>query len=412
MPTKDKPLLILTIASLGGFLFGYNTGIISGALLFISKAFTLTSFQEGFLVSILLIGALLGAAFTGSFSDKRGRRFTLICNALLFILGNIISAWASDIFLLSVGRLLTGFAVGVVSISAPLYLGEIAPTHRRGAFVSANQLAITVGILAAYGCNAYYSSTGDWRAMFALGIIPAALQFLGMLLLPESPLWMQRDKTASVPWKKLFSPSLRLPLLIGVGLSIFQQITGINTVIYYAPTIFKHAGYASTDSAIAATMGIGVINVLATLLSVWLLDRWGRRALLLTGICGMFLSLATIGLAFLTFSSAIALLSILSLMGYVAFFAIGLGPVTWVLLSEIYPLSLRGRAMGLATFANWLFNFIVSLTFLDLMVKITPAGTFLLYALLSALSFWFVCAYVPETRGKTLAEIEAELIKK
>lgn len=402
----NRPLLILFIASLGGFLFGYNTGVISGALLFIAQTFSLSIFQEGMVVSILLIGALIGASVAGGFADKRGRRFTLLLNALVFIAGNILSAGAPSLFLLFAGRLLTGFAVGVVSIAAPLYLAEMAPPERRGAFVSANQLAITLGILAAYACNVWCASEANWRSMFAFGLLPALMQFFGMLLLPESPSWLHREKTHFSNWKGLLAPSLRLPLFVGIGLSIFQQITGINTVIYYAPKIFALVG-STALLALIATVGIGLVNVLATILSVWLMDKVGRRALLLTGIAGMTMGMATLAFAFFTHSSALNFLALLSLIGYVAFFAIGLGPVTWVILSEIYPLSLRGRAMGIATFANWLFNYIVSLTFLDLLTQLTPAGTFLLYALISLLSLYFVYRFIPETRGKTLAEIEA-----
>lgn len=404
--TSKKLFFVLLIASLGGFLFGYNLGVIAGALLFISQAFSLTIFQEGMVVSILLIGALIGAAVAGNFADTRGRRFTLLFNTLIFIAGNGIAATASSFSALLAGRLIAGFGVGIASICAPLYLSEMAPPRRRGAFVSANQLAITLGILAAYICNLSFAESANWRAMFVVGIIPALIQFVGLLFLPESPSWSLQEKTTQSSWKRLLTPSLRFPLLLGIGLSIAQQVTGINTVIYFAPKIFELVG-SSALLALLATVGIGVVNVIGTLFSLWVMDRVGRRILLLTGIGGMTIGMATLAYAFFAQSAASNFLAILGVIGYVTFFALGLGPITWVILSEIYPLSLRGRAIGIATFANWLFNYIVSLTFLDLLTYITPAGTFLLYALICLFSFYFVYRYVPETRGKTLEEIEA-----
>jgi SP family galactose:H+ symporter-like MFS transporter len=417
---------------LGGFLFGYNTAVISGALEFLTQQFSLTIFQEGLAVSSILIGALVGALGAGALADRLGRRRATLATALVFIVGTWMVARASSFDMFLWGRLITGLGVGFSSLIAPLYLAEIAPPKSRGAFVAANQLAITVGILAAYAVDYLFAAESAWRSMFALALIPAAVQFLCILISPDSPDWLLAHgykqkavaslkrlhlntplsdmKAVSAPqknigWKGLLKPTLRSVLLIGVLLSIFQQITGINTVIYYAPKIFQNAG---VPSALFATMGVGLVNVLATIISVWLLDRWGRRPLLLISLSGMVVSLLVLSFAFFTASASIGLVSVLSLMSYVSFFAIGLGPIMWVVISEIYPLQVRGRAMGIATFANWLFNYLVSLTFLDLIEILGSAGTFFLYAVIGICALLFIYRFIPEMKGKSLEEIEKE----
>ncbi len=427
-------LALACTISLGGFLFGYNTSVISGALLFLTQQFSLTTFQEGLAVSIILIGALLGALCAGSLADRFGRRMITLLTALIFIIGiwAVVIASSFDMFLW--GRFITGLGVGLASLTVPLYLAEIAPSHCRGAFVAMNQLAITIGIFAAYTIDYLFTPEAAWRSMFAVALIPAAIQFLGMLIFPESPSWLlahgHREKAVlvfkrlrldkgwekdigeiktipasreQIGWKGLLKPPIRAAVVIGLLLSIFQQITGINTVIYYAPKIFQNVGYPSASSTLFATMGIGAINVLFTLISVWLIDRIGRRPLLLIGVGGMVISLLTLSYVFFTQSAAIELFAVVSLMSYVAFFAIGLGPIAFVILSEIYPLQVRGRAMSLSIFANWLFNYLVSLTFLDLVQRLGSAGTFCLYAVIGILAFWFVYRFIPETKGKRLS---------
>ncbi len=435
-------LFAAAMASLGGFLFGYHTGVISGALAFLTSSFQLTIADQAMVVSIVLIGGLIGALAGGPIADKIGRKRAIAATAILFIIGAAMIALSKSYSMVLFGRIVSGVGVGMISVAGPLYLSEISPPHFRGAFVAGFQLAVTLGILISFLMNYLYASAGDWRWMFAIGIFPALFQIFTLFFLPETPAWyfknglekegmnalerLRKDKqwTSQIAgmksaasqhkhgnWKALFSPQLRFVMVIGLALSIFQQVTGINTVIFYAPKIFQTAGIASATGAILATLGIGIINVIATFFSVWLLDKAGRRILLLVGIGGMALCLGLLSVAYFLGTSQIATISFISLIGYVAFFAIGLGPVTWVVLSEIYPLKVRGKAMTVALFGNWLFNYLVSLTFLNFIGKMGPEGTFLLYALISVLALWFTYRYIPETKGKSLEEIESLLVR-
>jgi MFS transporter, SP family, galactose:H+ symporter len=430
------------VATIGGFLFGYHTAVISGALIFLAPAFHLSPVSEGFVVSIILLGALGGAMISGALADFFGRKRTLLMAALLFILGAMIISVSDDLFLLSLGRVITGVAVGIVSLTSPLYISEISPPHYRGRFVSLNQLATAFGILVAYTVNLYYSDQGQWRMMFAVGAIPALIQVWALYFIPETPSWLlvkrHEEKAISalqklrkdLDWKKhlkemkesaasqkksgggwsaLLKPRLRYVLLVGILLNCFQQITGINTVFYYAPKIFQIAGFGSASGAIMASLGLGIVNVLFSILSVWLLDKLGRRPLLIWGMVGMVVSLLVLSLAFFTQLELIGVVAVISLMAYVASFAVGLGPIPSLLLSEIYPLKVRGKAMTVGTMANWLFNYIISLTFLDLMDYLGSDGTFCLYAVIGLVALWFFWRYIPETKGKTLEEIEASL---
>lgn len=441
---KFTPYLLFSVivAAVSGFLFGYHTAVISGALIFLSPAFDLTVAEQGIVVSMILIGCILGAVVGGSMTERMGRKRTLMVASLVFVAGAGLIAVSDSYAWVIFGRLVSGLAVGIVSVAAPLYISEISPPRHRGMFVSLYQLAITLGILGGFVAGYAYADTMNWRAMFLMGAAPAALQFVLLFFLSETPPWLfkQKDekgatallkrlrygknwmnqieamKSVASPhrtgsWKSLFASKLRFVLLIGLFLSVFQQITGINTVIYYAPKIFEIAGFTSATAALAATMGVGIINVLATIVSVWLLDRVGRRRLLLVGTAGMALSLLFLCGAFFIRTGWIDEVSLFSLMAYVSFFAIGLGPVTWVLISEIYPLKIRSKAITVAVFANWGFNYIVSLTFLDLIQGMGPAWTFMVYALVTLISFWFIFRFVPETRGKTLEEIESMIVR-
>jgi sugar porter (SP) family MFS transporter len=435
-------IFVITVASFGGFLYGYHTGVIAGALGFLSSRFQLSIADQGMVVSIILVGALIGAMGAGTLADRWGRKRGIALTSMLFIVGAAIITFSESYTTLLTGRFISGLAVGVISVAGPLYLAEVSPPHYRGAFVACYQLAIALGILASFIVNYLFVSTADWRWMFAVGIFPAVVQLFALFFLPETPAWLfkhglekhgikalerlrkdrewmdQLEAMRSAAshhkhgnWKALFSPQIRFVLIVGFVLSVLQQITGINTVIYYAPKIFETAGIGSATGAILATLGIGIINVVVTLLSTWLLDRAGRRILLLIGVGGMAVSLALLAWAYYLNSGMISAIAFICLMSYVAFFAIGLGPVTWVVLSEIYPLKVRGKAMTLAAFGNWLFNYIVSLTFLDLIGKFGPQGTFLLYAVISALAVGFIYRFIPETKGKSLEEIESLLIR-
>ncbi len=433
--------IVAATAAVGGLLFGYDTGVISGALLFLRAAFQLSVTMQGVVTSIALAGAAVGAAFAGRLADRHGRRPILLITASVFVAGALLSAVASGLSLLLAGRLLVGVGIGAASMLTPLYLAEIAPAKERGALVSFNQLAITLGILSSYLVGYALSAAGAWRWMLGLGALPGVVLALGMLLLPETPRWLaghghadraqaalrrlrgrdvdlaaemaalRDDLTAasrSLPESRLNHAAARLPLIVGIGLAVFQQVTGINTVIYFAPVIFQAAGMPSASAAILATAGIGVVNVVMTLAAIWLVDRVGRRVLLLCGLAGMSASLALLALTFLLgHGAALGWLTAASLTTYVGCFAIGLGPVFWLLISEIFPLAVRGSGMSAATIANWLANLVVALTFLDLVDLLGRPGVFCLYAALTSGALLFAYRLVPETKGLSLEGVEA-----
>ncbi len=404
-------LFVSCVAALGGLLFGYNTSVISGVLLFITRDFPLTTLQEEVIVSTLLLGALLGALGGGILADRLGRKKTLFVTLALFLVGVLTLTEAGGFSALLIGRFISGLAVGIVSMAVPLYIAEMSPPENRGALVSLNQLCITLGILLAYIITFSFSPEGNWRAMFGFALLPILVQFIGLFFIPETPHWLlshhkkeAHDTSAHTGWKELFSPTVRKPFLIGIGVAVFQSITGINTVIYYAPQIFELAGFGQAQTALLATILVGVINVIITILSLWLIDRLGRRPLLIGGLIGMALSLLLLGISFLSHSSGT--IAVAALLLYVAFFAVSLGPVAWLIISEVYPLGIRGRAMGIATFSNWLCNYFVSLTFLSLIQWLGSSSTFWLYAIICLLGLWFVIKLVPETKGKTFEEIQ------
>jgi sugar porter (SP) family MFS transporter len=432
--------LAAAFAALGGLLFGYDTGVISGALIFIRQEFTLSTFEQELVVSIVLAGAIVGALTGGRLSDRFGRRATLFATSVVFILGAIVCAAAPSIAVLVIGRVIVGLGIGLACTTVPVYISEVAPPEARGWQVSLFQLAITVGILGAYLVDFAYAKTGAWRWMLGLAVVPGVILGVGMLFLPESPRWLAKylhpDAARAVlvqirgtenvasefhdiigsleqaeergRWADLLSSTVRPALVVGIGLAIFQQITGINTVIYYAPTIVLAAGIPSASGAILATAVIGLVNVIMTIVAMWLIDRVGRRPLLLVGIAGMTVCLGILGAAFRmqAETSTVAWVAVITLMAYVAFFAISLGPIFWLLIAEIYPLQIRGLAEGTAAASNWIFNLIVSITFLSLVQAIGPSWTFWLYGVLSIAAFAFSYYMVPETRGRTLEEIE------
>lgn len=416
-------------AAMGGLLFGYHTAVISGALLFLAPAFHLSIEAEGVVVSTILIGAAFGSLAGGVFADSWGRKRAMMATALLFVIGVLITALAEMYSTLLLGRILTGAAVGLSSVIAPVYLAETSPHNLRGRFVALYQLCVTIGILAAFVMGYLFASPDGWRWMFGIGLIPAVVQGLALFFVPETPSWLFKQGKKSLAdksrkrlgleenleqpkkgtWKVLFSSRYRSLLLIGLLLSMSQQITGINTVIYYAPKIFQSAGFTSTSGALLATIGIGTINILASVLALFLLDRAGRRRLLLIGSFGMAISLAGLSFAFFNDTAFMDKISVISLMIYVFFFAIGLGAVTSVLLSEIYPLAVRGKAMTLGLFTNWFFNYWVSLTFLDIVEGVGPGWTFQIFAVLCVATFFFILRFIPETKNKSLEQIEKEL---
>jgi MFS transporter, SP family, galactose:H+ symporter len=441
-PAKQSPYFIQITAgtaAIAGLLFGFDTGVISGAILFINREFGLTPFTEEFLVSAALIGAVCSSILSGRLTDLIGRKRAILGTAFIFALGSILCAVATSAGLLIMGRITLGIAIGVASYTAPLYISEVAPPRLRGGLVTLNQLAITLGILVAYVVDAAFASSGNWRLMFASGVLPALALGFGIAALPESPRWLllhhrkdealkiltrirgsedittevndilEHAETGHIKLTALFSPVLLRVIFLGVALAIIQQVTGINTVIYYAPTIFQEAGFHSDASALVATAGVGVVNMLMTVVAIPLLDRLGRRPLLLASLGGMVLSLAALALGFAMGGVALKWIGVLSLAVYIASFAIGLGPIFWLLISEIFPLKIRGQASSIATMANWLSNFVVSLTFLSLLKGLGDVTTFLLYSVLSLAGLFFCFRFVPETKGVPLEIIERNL---
>jgi SP family galactose:H+ symporter-like MFS transporter len=428
------------VAAIGGLLFGYDTGVISGAIIFVKKQFSLSATMEEIVVSSVLAGAVVGAILGGALTDRFGRRKLIILAGVIFTASAIGTALAPMVRWLIAGRIVSGIAIGIASFISPMYIAELAPAKLRGALVAVNMLAIATGIVAAYLVDYVLSGSQEWRYMFGLAAIPSVALVVGMWPLPDSPRWLlsgskvpeatralQRLRIASDvgpeisdikqsmaqqsgAWtKELFQPALKMPLIVGLGLAVLQQITGINTVMYYSPTIFKFVGINGITPAILAGAGLAMVMWCVYALAIFLLDRVGRRPLLLFGIAGQVIGLAVLGAAFqfqqmASFKSYIA---IGGLVIYVASFAIGLGPVFWLLISEIYPLKFRGTAMSAVTVTNWGMNMAVAVTFLTMVDLIGRAGTFWLYGVI-AVGAWFFCyRLVPETKGKTLEQIEA-----
>ena len=439
--------LVGLVTILAGLLFGYDQGIISGALGFIQSEFSLSSFMTEVVTSWVTLGALLGALAAGLLADRLGRRAAIITAGVLFCVGALVSGFAPDSGVLVIGRLIVGFGVGVASVAAPLYAAELAPAATRGRFVSSYQLAITIGILAAYIIDDLLSSSGNWRLMLAGAAVPGAALVLAMALMPETPRWLvrasRREQAATVvtrmrgsdhveealaaidadlrdeadqpSWGEVFGRALRRPLLIGVGLAVFQQITGINAIIYYADEIFAEAGFTTPEEQARATLyAVGVVNVLATFIAVAYVDRFGRKPLLEAGLVGMFVSLAGVGAAFLAFDesttagggpSTVGILTVIGLVVFIASFAFSLGPVVWTMISEIYPNRVRGRAVAVATAANWGAAFLVSQSFLSVVDAIGVGHTFWIFAGFCVVAFVWIRLRVPETKGRSLEEI-------
>ncbi len=441
-------MVVAAVTFLAGLLFGYDQGVIAGALKGIGRSFDVGDGAKQIITSWVTLGAMIAALAAGMAADRFGRRPVLLAAGLLFIVGAGVQALTPGVEILVLGRLVTGFGIGFASVIAPLYAAEMAPARIRGRIVSSYQLAITFGIFLAYLVSDLLDSA-EWRTMFLLAAIPGVLLLIGAMVAPESARWLvkvgRKDKAresmakvtepdqvdselgkveaqiseeaaeGEASWSEVFSPRVRKALIVGVGLSIFQQITGINAIIYYANTIFESAGLVSTQSQTAATLyAVGLTNVLATFIAVAYIDRFGRRPLLLMGLTGMFVSLCAVGLGFATQSSAdpaagasiVGIITIAGLVVFIASFAFSLGPVVWTIISEIYPSHVRGKAVSFATAANWGAAFLVAQFFLTLTGGIGDSATFFLFAGMCVLGFIFVWRYVPETRGRTLEEIQ------
>lgn len=452
--------VIALIAATGGLLFGFDTGVISGAIPFFQKDFGVDNSMIEIVTTAGLLGAILGALFCGRITDRLGRKKVILASAVIFAIGAVWSGLAPDIWHLLLSRLFLGIAIGVSSFVVPLYIAEISPTKIRGTLVSMFQLMITIGVLVSYLSDLHFADENDvtcWRPMFYVGVIPACILLVGMLFMPETPRWllsqgrkaeclriltriegeaqanaslmsmqneMILEKNEKTGLKELFQPWLRTPLIICVGIMFFQQFVGINTVIYYSPKIFLMAGFDGTVAAIWASVGVGVVNVIFTVVSVYFVDRLGRRKLYFTGLSGIIFSLILLGFCFMygnSLGDAGKWLTISLIFMYVAFFAISIGPLGWLIVSEIFPQKVRGLGTSLGSFSVWFFNGIVSFTFFKIVQGLSipgkeisldgeelgnPAGAFWFYGCIAFFALVWGFFYVPETKGVSLEEIE------
>ncbi|WP_213880929.1 sugar porter family MFS transporter [Pseudomonas sp. dw_358] len=439
--------MVTLIATFGGLLFGYDTGVINGALMFMKIELGLTPLTEGLVASSLLLGAAFGAVIGGRLSDRNGRRKNILLLAALFFIGALTCSFAPNIPIMVTARFVLGLAVGGASVTVPTYLAEMSPPHVRGRIVTQNELMIVSGQLLAFVINAFLGNTfaeypGIWRWMLLVATLPAVALWLGMLMMPESPRWlasrgrfgdvlqvlkqvrernqaaweMREIKHAAVAdaqttqegWRALKTPWMRRIVLIGIGLAVVQQVTGVNSIMYYGTQILADSGLGH-QAALIANIGNGAAAVAATLIGIRYLDRVGRRPLLLMGLAGTTLCLLAIGVlsSVMPPSPARAYTLLACMLVYMGFMAGMVAPVTWVMLSEMFPLRIRGFAIGVAGCALWLTNFNVGLFFPPLVAGIGIGGTFFLFVALGVMALLFSARFVPETRGLTLEEIEA-----
>jgi sugar porter (SP) family MFS transporter len=445
---------ICLVATLGGLLFGYDTGVISGAIEFITARFGLDVVMKGWASGCVLIGCATGVLIVGPISDRFGRKKALLLAALLFLASAIGTALPRDIWTFILFRWLGGIGIGIASMSTPMYIAEIAPAHLRGRLVSVNQIAIVGGIVVVYFVNYFIARCGDqawneaagWRWMFASGVLPSAAFAVLLFGIPESPRWLvERDRAqqarailakvagedfartelASIhdalsaargTWAELFSRRLRLPLVVGILLAILQQVTGINVFLYFGTTIFKNMS-ASTgvEAGMLQQIIIGGASALSTLVAIATVDKWGRKPLMFLGAVGMGLSLLAMGLMAQAISdpTTVSGWMLLFIIIYVVCFGLSVGPVTWVILSEIYPTAVRGRALGLATFFLWMADYGVTQTFPIMDAKDSwfvqqfhHAFPFYIYAAFCLVLILVLWSLVPETKGRSLEEIE------
>ena len=415
---KKNLVLICFIAAMGGFLFGFDTAVISGALSFVVKDFHFSALMEGWFVSSALLGCIFGVLFSGKLSDVYGRKKIMLLSAGLFFLSAIGCMLAGSATILISFRLVGGLGIGVASMICPLYISEVSPPSFRGRMVALYQLAITIGIVAAYFSNAWLQRlvADPWRSMIGIGALPAFFFLAGLFFVPESPQWLElQKKTApgegytgspSTALKQLLSPTYRTALIIGLALPFLSQVSGINAVIYYGPAILDKAGFSLGD-ALGGQVIIGLVNVVFTFVAIFTVDKWGRKPLLYTGIAGAVLSLLIIGLLFHSGTASGPWILTFILL-FIACFAFSFGPVCWIVISEIFPGAVRGQAMSLATLSLWIANFFVG-QLTPLMLRSEhwgPAATFWTFAALCAPGLWLTRKLIPETKGKSLEQIE------
>jgi sugar porter (SP) family MFS transporter len=437
-------ILVCLIAAVGGFLFGFDTSVISGAIEFIQSphVFNLNDIQKGWAVSSIIIGCMIGCVLIGKPSQVLGRKKMLLFTAFVFLISTLGCSLANSFKEFIVFRILAGVAVGSASVLAPVYISEISPPNWRGRMVSFNQLATFTGQALAFVSNNFlykFHGIDNWRYMLGIMVIPSGLFAIFLFFIPESPRWLiiknKNDKALNIltkisgeetahavfdgillnvkgtvagQFKELFRGKMFKLMVIGILLAVFQQITGINVIMYYSPAIFKSTG-AGNESALFQTMIMGLVNLTFTIVSILLIERMGRRLLMLIGSAGMGLFLFAISGAYFTHNFE-GYLVLIFIMGYLAFFALSLGPIVWVLIGEIFPNRLRSQASALAVFCLWGSNFIISFTFPILLKNLNGGFTFLIYAIMCILCLVFVYKYLIETKGKTLEQIEMDFL--
>ncbi len=447
-PSPRKPYVnhgflarISFIAALGGVLYGYDMGIIAAAVIFVRHSFVLSTVMEELVVSIVLVGAMIGAMVGGAVADRIGRRATLVWAGGIFIAGSVLAPLSPNVTVLIIARAIIGVGIGFTSVTAPVYVSELAPPQSRGMLIGLYQFALTLGIAFADLVGYWLATQEAWRLMFGIAAVPT-LFFLGVILtVPESPRWLfahSREKDAEsvllsytdangaqqfladirdglkTPieqrWKALLTPAVRGSVFIAVGFTVLQQVTGINTIIYYGPQIFELAGIASHSNSILATLVLAVVNVIATVVGITLVDRVGRKPLLYVGVGGMTIALFALAFSFshgAALGTSLGVVAIGCLVLYIACFALSLGAIAWILVSEVFPLRVRGRGVAVATLFSGISNFAVSLTFLSLIKAVGSASTFAIYGVMSVVTLIFVRFAVPETCGRELESISA-----
>ncbi len=429
------------IAGLGGILYGFDMGVIAAALIYVRDSFHLSTVMQEVLVIAVLVGVMVGALVGGTIADRIGRRKTLIWGAILFIAGSILAPLSPNVYVLFIARALLGVAVGFTSVTAPVYVSELSPPQSRGMLIGLYQFALTSGIAVADLVGYWFAGPQGWRLMFAFGLLPALLFLFMVLTVPESPRWLYvqnrlaeaesvlksyTDETGARllledirvslltkmerRWSALWSPAVRGSLFIAVGFMLLTPATGINAVVYYGPQIFSLAGIGSDKSAIFATLLVAITNVLATVIALVLVDRLGRKPLLYAGIGGMTVALFVLAICFhnqAALGKSLGIIATACLMSFIGCYAFSIGPIAWILVSEVFPLRVRGRGVAAATLSFGTSNFLVSLTFLSLIKAAGNSLTFVIFGIFCILTLVFVRFVIPETAGRELESISA-----
>jgi SP family galactose:H+ symporter-like MFS transporter len=430
---------IACLVSIGGILYGYDVGVISGALLFIKNTIPMTDTQTGIIVGAVLAGGLIGTLLAGPIGDYYGRRFLIMASSVIFILGVSLVLVANSFLTILGGRLLLGIGVGVVAVGVPLYVAEMVPAKDRGKYMTFFQLLLTFGVVLAYFVDLIFTPSGNWRAMFGVVLVPALILFLGILILPETPRWLiankqeeqaravlQRIRHSSAQvdqdicsiqnslqgvqssWLELFSREFWLPTLAAVSIAIFNQLTGINSFLQYAPLILKNAGIGSDWVSMLGSVGIGLLNFLSTIAAILFIDTLGRRPLLLMGVAGVLCSEIYLGIVqFAGFSPFVTgIFSLFGLFGFIVSFAVGPGVVVWLAVSELFPTRIRGKGISLCLFFNSLASSLLATFFLPLSQTLGMGKTYWLFAVFTFIYLLAVFFLLPETKTKSLEEIQ------